>query len=211
MAQNLTTDQRIYSQVAALTGGIGTGKSTAARFLEQKGAITVSADRLAREVTAPGGSAIDQIKARFGSGILAADGSLDRQKAASLIFSDPAARADLEAITHPLIRRLALDRFAAELKKNPPLLVYDCPLFFESGLDRAGFKAVIVVTAPIEAVRARLAARSMTPQQIDNRIAAQLPLEAKISRAGYLIDNSGTIEQLKTRCAELFEVLRNKI
>ena len=208
MAQNLTTDQLIYSRIVALTGGIGTGKSAATRFLEEKGAVTVSADQLAHEITAPGGSALPAIVARFGPRILNPDGSLNRRLIAEIVFTDPAARADLEAITHPLIRQAALKAFVNCLKSNPRLVIYDCPLYFESKLDRLGFKAVIVVSAPPEVVRSRLmSGRKMTQMQIDQRIAAQIPLAEKVARADFILDNSGTLEKLKDQCGRLFDQL----
>ena len=209
MAQNLTIDQVPYSRVVALTGGIGTGKSTATRFFEEKGAVTVSADKLAHEVTAPGSAGLQAIVGRFGPGILTPAGELNRPALAAIVFSDPAARRELEAITHPLIRQTALDRFSAAA--DAPLIVYDVPLLFEAGLDQLGFKAIVVVSAPPALVEKRLLSRGLSAEEITKRITAQMPLAEKVKRADFVIDNSGTVEELKEKCFEIFDRIKNRM
>lgn len=202
-------DLQIYSKVVALTGGIGSGKTTAARFLEKNGAVTVSADKLAHVVTAPGSSGLAAVAARFGPGILDPSGALDRKKLAAIIFSDSKARADLESITHPLIRRAAADAFIRAQNQSAPLIIYDVPLLFEAGLDKLGFKAIAVVTAPPEQIEARLLARGLEPAEIKKRIASQLPLTEKARRADFVLDNSAGLDALERRCQELFNKLKN--
>jgi dephospho-CoA kinase len=203
MAQNLTIDQVPYSQVVALTGGIGTGKSSASRFFEEKGAVTVSADELAHEVTLPGSPGLQTVVNRFGPGVLTAAGELNRPALAAIVFADPVARRDLEAITHPLIRQAALARFSAAA--HTPMIVYDVPLLFEAGLDGLGFKAIVVVSAPAAIVEERLKLRGLSAEQISKRMAAQMPLAEKIKRADFVIDNSGTREELKAKSFEVFD------
>ena len=139
--------------VVGLTGGIGSGKSTVSRLLGERGAVIVDADVAARKVVEPGGPAYQAVVDRFGPGILAPDGTIDRPALAAIVFTDPAARADLEGITHPAVGVLINEQLAAEAGTDH-VVVLDVPLLVESG--RKGTAGVIVVDCPPETAIARV-------------------------------------------------------
>ena len=173
----------------ALTGGIATGKSYVAQRLRQAGVAVVDADVLAREVVAPGTPGLRAIADRFGPDVLDRAGALDRPRLASIVFSDSAARRDLESIVHPAVRA-GIDRFLAAVPSAMLFAVADVPLLFET--DRAReFDVVVVAACPtamqIDRVMARDAA---TRAQAEQRVAAQWPIDEKVKRADYVIDTS---------------------
>lgn len=192
------------SRIVGLTGGIGCGKSAVAAALAERGARVIDADVLAREAVAPGSPALAAIRARFGPAVFAPDGSLDRAALGRLVFQDTEARRALNAIVHPEVARLARARMEALEQEGAPVIVYDVPLLYENGLDRA-LGAVIVVTAPPEVQRARIRARDGLPDaEIEARIAAQMPLEEKVRRATWIIDNGGTLEETRAQVEALW-------
>jgi dephospho-CoA kinase len=182
-------------RLIGLTGGIATGKSTVARLLAARGAAVVDADRLAREVVAPGTPALAEIAAEFGPGVVGAGGALDRAALGRLVFADPARRRRLEQITHPRIGALMGERIAAALASGAPLVVADIPLLFEG--DRPGLvEGVLLVDAPAEVQLGRLIRRDgLDPEDARRRVAAQMPLADKRRLATWVIDNGGTEEQ----------------
>ena len=194
-------------RVVGLTGGIATGKSTFAVALRALGVPVVDADALARAVVAPGTPALAAIVQAFGPDVLDAAGGLDRKRLGARVFSDPDARRRLEAITHPAIRQAMVDETARLAAAGHDLVFYDAPLLFEVGLDRA-LAAVVVVYAPRDVQRARLARRDgLSPAEAEARLAAQLPIEDKAARADAVVDNS--IEgDLAGKAARLIEDLR---
>ncbi len=168
----------------------------------------VDADELARQAVDPGSSGLAEVIATFGTGVLAGDGSLDRQRLAALVFSDPEARKRLNAIVHPRVRELSQQRFAELERAGQQLACYDVPLLFDVGLDRA-LKPVVVVGASESAQIARLAERSgMTEPEARARIAAQLPLDEKRARADYVLENDGSLEELASKADALAGWLR---
>ena len=193
--------------LVGLTGGIGTGKSTVARMLARRGAVVVDADELARRAVAPGTPGHAEVVARFGRDILAPDGSIDRKRLADVVFSDPAARRDLEAIVHPEVARMFAEEAARHLGTDH-VVVYVAPLLVETG--RADeFDVLVVVTAPEEAQVERLVReRGMTEEEVRARIAAQLPQEEKAARADVVLDNGGPLEELERQVDELWRALR---
>lgn len=192
------------SRIVGLTGGIGCGKSAVAAALAERGARVIDADVLAREAVAPGSPALAAIRARFGPAVFAPDGSLDRPALGRRVFEDAEARLALNAIVHPEVARLARARMEALEHAGAPVIVYDVPLLYENGLDRA-LGEVIVVTAPPEVQRARIRARDRLPDaEIEARIAAQMPLEEKARRATWVIDNGGTLEEMRAQVAALW-------
>ena len=194
-------------QVVAVTGGIGSGKSTASRLFGERGAVVVSADELARQVVTPGSGPLQALVRTFGQTILAADGSLDRRALGRIVFADPEKRKQLEQISHPAIRALAHKAFEQAIRAGAPLVVYDCPLLFETGLDRSGFRAIVTVTAPVERCIERVVARDgLSVAEAKARIAAQLPLEEKVRRSTHVLDNSGSPEALASAVAELYRL-----
>lgn len=173
----------------ALTGGIASGKSAVADLLAARGAVIIDSDVLAREVVAPGTPGLAAIADRFGEGVLREDGSLDRPALGAIVFADADARADLEAITHPLIRSRA-----EELRDAAPegaVVIDVIPLLVEAGLaDR--FDEVIVVDAPDEVRVQRLRGRDgFTPEQAQARLAAQASREERLAVADHVIRNAG--------------------
>jgi len=176
----------------ALTGGIATGKSYVRTRLAEHGIPTLDADVLAREAVAAGSSGLAAVAARFGTGVLLPDGSLDRRALGAVVFADAQARADLEAIIHPRVRDATttwLDRLAAA---GESLAVVDIPLLYETGRDH-DFDRVIVTSCPRSQQVARAVERDgLTPAQAEARIDAQLPTDAKVQRGDFVIDTGGT-------------------
>jgi dephospho-CoA kinase len=188
-----------------LTGGVASGKSTVAALLRDLGAVVVDADLLAREVVAPATPGLTAVVAEFGPDVLDADGTLDRPALGRLVFEDPARRAALEAIIHPLVRARA-----AELEASAPdgaLVVHDIPLLVET--DQAGhFDAVLVVDVPTHVqVERAVQERGWTEEEARSRIGAQASREDRLAAATYVIDNTGSREDLRQRVAEVFDQL----
>lgn len=155
-----------------LTGPIGCGKSTVARMLADLGGIVVDADQLAREVTGPGAPVLKDIRRRFGDAVFAPDGSLDRAALADVVFRDPAALAELESLTHPLVRRLVDERVASAARQQAPFVVVEAIKLVEGGLAMR-CDVVWLVECSGTSQRARLLARGMSEADADRRIAAQ--------------------------------------
>ena len=182
----------------ALTGGIGSGKSTVARLLADHGAMIVDADAIAREVVAPGQPALDEIAAAFGPDVVAPDGTLDRARLASIVFGDDEALARLNAITHPRIA----ERSAELLAQAPEdaVVVYDMPLLVEQGPSAVqGWDLVIVVDSSDDIRLERLIARGMEPQDARRRMDAQASRAERSAVADIVLDNSGSHEGLEAQ------------
>jgi dephospho-CoA kinase len=177
-------------QVIGLTGGIAAGKTVVADRLAELGAVRIDADRLAREVVEPGTPALAEIARRFGPAVIAADGSLDRPALGAVVFQDPDARRDLEAITHPAVRALSAARITAAGEADPAaVVVYDIPLLVESGrVDE--FDRIVVVHAPREErIRRLVELRGMSPEEAGRRIASQATDEERLVVADDVIDS----------------------
>jgi dephospho-CoA kinase len=186
--------------LVGLTGGIGSGKSTVARALAERGAVVIDADVLARDVVEPGRPGFDAVVARFGAGVIGDDGRLDRPALARLVFDDDGARADLNAIIHPLVAVETQRRVAAE----PPgaVIVMDVPLLVEAA--RAGYDLVVVVEAPPDARLDRLTRRGMDPEDARRRMAAQASDADRRAVADVVLDNSGSEEDLLRQIDDLW-------
>jgi dephospho-CoA kinase len=170
----------------ALTGGIATGKSYCAAAFARLGVPVIDADALAREAVAPGSPGLRAVAARFGSHIVAADGTLDRPALARVVFADPRARTELEAIIHPEVYRRIGDWFA-NLPRGTRIALADIPLLFETG-HQHDFDAVVVSACdPAEQVRRVVARDGLSEADARARIAAQLPIDVKTARADYVI------------------------
>ncbi len=178
-----------------LTGGIASGKSTVARRFAQLGAAVVDADVLAREAVAPGTPGLAAVVDRFGSGVLSADGSLDRPALGRIVFGDEAARKDLEAIIHPQVQRLSAEAVARARAADPDgVFVYDVPLLVEAGRTTE-WDAIVVVDAPAEERVHRLVElRGMDEQQAWARVRSQASDAERLAVADVVIDSSGTPE-----------------
>jgi dephospho-CoA kinase len=177
-------------QLIGLTGGIAAGKTVVADRLAELGAVRIDADRLAREVVEPGTPALAEIARRFGPGVIAPDGSLDRPALGAVVFQDPDARRDLEAITHPAVRALSAARMAAAGEADADaVVVYDIPLLVESGrIDE--FDRIVVVHAPREErIRRLVELRGMSPEEAERRIASQAADEDRLAVADVVVDS----------------------
>ena len=188
-----------------LTGGIASGKSTVASMLVELGAVLIDGDALAREVVARGTPGLAQVIAEFGEDLLTPEGDLDRPALGRIVFADETARRRLEAITHPLI----FARYAELEAAAPPdaVVVHDIPLLAESG--RADtFDEVVVVDAPPELQIERMVRdRGWTREEAESRIAAQASREDRLAIATYVIDNTGTLDDLRAQVEEVYAEL----
>src|SRR5262245_33803388 len=175
----------------ALTGGITTGKSYVLERFRERGIPCLDADALAHGVEAAGTEATAEIAARFGPEVLAADGSVDRAKLGSIVFADPSARRELEAIVHPAVyRALTAGVWGSELRGQYPAAIVDVPLLFETGHEK-DFDRVIVTVCPPEMQIARLRERGLGEDDARRRLEAQWPSDRKIAGATYVIRTDG--------------------
>ena len=189
----------------ALTGGVASGKSRVAETLGRLGAVVIDSDRLAREVVEPGTPGLAEVVRAFGEEVLDEEGRLDRPALGRLVFADAAARRRLEGILHPLIRELGARREA----EAPPeaIVVHDIPLLVETGQEGL-FDAVLVVDAPEEAQVERMTRlRGWTREDAEARLRAQASRERRRAAATHVVENTGTLEDLRERVTEVFEQL----
>jgi dephospho-CoA kinase len=194
-----------------LTGGLASGKSTVAARFRALGLPMLDADELAREVVAPGTEGNDAVVAAFGPDIRKPDGSIDRAKLAEIVFNDPAKRKLLNSIVHPRIWALSAERARALEAKGEALACYEAALLVENGLADA-FRPLVVVAAPEEVQLTRAMARDgATLEQARARLAAQLPLSAKIATADYVIDNSGDRASTERQADEVLSAIRARL
>ena len=188
----------------AITGGIGTGKSHVVRLLRRRAVPTIDADQLARAAVQPGQPATEALRTRFEPGIFAADGSLDRRRLGRLVFADAAARAELEALVHPAVRR-AVDAWFGRCAActAAPFAVADIPLLFETA--RAGaFDRVVVVACDPALQLERVMERDRLPaSEVRRRIAAQLPIADKVARADAVVTTDGSFDETDRQVASL--------
>ena len=183
------------------------GKSTAAQFLVKRGVSLVDTDILAREVVGPGQPALKEIQRTFGDEVIASDGQLRRDVLARIVFSDPVARQKLESLTHPRIRELWGEQVALWRAAQTPVACVIIPLLFETGAERE-FDATICVACSPATQQKRLQERGWTPEQISQRIAAQLPVERKIASASFVVWSDGSLDVL---AAQLDRVLASPV
>ena len=190
--------------IVGLTGGVGSGKSTVAALLAERGAVVIDADRIAREVVEPGQPAYQAVVERFGPGVLLPDGHLDRPALAAIVFNDDGAREALNAIVHP-----AVAARSTELMSVAPadgVVVYDVPLLAESP-GRYSFDAVVVVQADPELRVSRLEDRGMAREDAVARMAAQATDEQRRAIADEIVTNDGTFSQLREQVEAVWERL----
>ena len=180
-----------------LTGNIASGKSTVAAVWKGLGARVIDADDLARRAVAPGSPGLGSIVSRWGEGVLDAGGSLDRAAMRERVFGDPAARVALEAIIHPRVAELRDEELQRAAEAGEAVVVADIPLLFEVGL-QSEFDLVVLVDAPADVRLERIVRdRGLEPAEAARMIAAQMPAEQKRPLADIVIDNTGTIEDLR--------------
>ena len=183
-------------RVIGLTGGIGSGKSTVSALLEAGGAVIIDADAITKELQAPGTPVFDAMVERFGPGIVAADGTLDRQAVADIVFSDPAALQDLNDIVHPAVGAETTRRIL-EQAETDNLVVLDIPLLVESAGKRDVAGIIVVDADPEVAVRRLVELRGFREEDARARMARQASREERLAKAGVVIDNSGTLADLE--------------
>jgi dephospho-CoA kinase len=192
-------------RVIGLTGGIGCGKSLAAQYFAELGALVVDADQLARAAIERGSDGFDEVVTIFGDGILK-DGNIDRRALGDLIFKDPAAKKQLENIIHPFVRR-EFEEVVASLKGDQ-VLVYEIPLLVETKAHEK-FDVVITVESEMENRIARLRGRGMHISEIEGRIAAQATREQRIEFADFLIENNGSEDELLRQVENIWDSLHD--
>ncbi|MET3635498.1 MULTISPECIES: dephospho-CoA kinase [Curtobacterium] len=195
-------------RIIGLTGGIAAGKSTVSRRWAEHGAVVVDADRLARQAVAPGSPGLARVAERFGTGVLAPDGSLDRPALGSIVFADAAARKDLEGITHPEVWRLARQAFdAAEAADPDAVVVYDVPLLAEArGSRPIRFDAVVVVDAPAaQRVERLVEHRGMPREEAERRVGAQASDAERLALADHVVDATGSLEDTLRSADEVWQ------
>jgi len=198
-------------KVVGLTGGIASGVSLVASMFRELGAAVIEADRIARDVVAPGTPAYRKIIDVFGREVVLPDGSLDRRRLGALVFKDPSARRRLNTIPHPEIRRRITEQVERTAAERPEaVILVDIPLLLDTaGPDAFDLDAVIVVQATPEQQIARLMARDgLTREEAESRLAAQRPIAEKATEADWVIDNSGSIEQTRVQVDSLWGTLR---
>ena len=194
-------------KLIGLTGGIASGKSTVSAILRRLGAQVIDADALAREVVEPHRPAWNEIVQTFGNKVLQADNTLDRKKLRKTVFDNPEARKQLEAITHPKIRKLAQQKIKDYASSGASLVVYEAPLLFETGV-HLWLRPVILVACDSAAQRRRLQQRdNLTPAEIEQHLGAQMSLEEKRKLADCVIDNNGTLEDLESKVKTLVQTI----
>ncbi len=199
------SDYSLSMRVIGLTGGIGCGKSLAAQYFAELGALVIDADQLARAAIERGSDGFDEVVALFGDSILK-DGNIDRRALGELIFKDPTAKKKLENIIHPFVRR-EFEGAVASLKGDQ-VLVYEIPLLVETN-SHERFDVVITVESEMENRIARLRGRGMHISEIEGRIAAQATREQRIEVADFLIENDGSEDELLRQVENIWDSLHD--
>ncbi len=183
--------------IVGLTGGIGSGKSTVSNLFRELGVTVIDADVIAREVVAPNSDGLAEIAKAFGEDVIGSDGALDRGRLGELVFKDPDARRQLEAITHPRIGAAMLERAAAAGADGSAWVIYDAALLVENGLHEAFHKLIVVSLDQEKQVERVMQRDGLSRAEVQQRIDAQMPLEEKVAVADFVIDNGGNIENTR--------------
>ncbi|MFO7262785.1 MAG: dephospho-CoA kinase [Bacillaceae bacterium G1] len=201
--------------IFGITGGIATGKSTVSAMLRKRGAVIVDADYWAREVVKPGSEGWAAIRQAFGEEYFHPDGTLNREKLASLVFSDEEARQRLNAITHPLIRQKMDEQVQAALAADPEaVVVLDIPLLIESMVQegqRRVDKLILVYVPPSIQLERLMHRNGLSREEAEKRIRAQMPIDEKRQYADFIIDNSGSLAETEEQVERLMGQLRTLV
>ncbi|MDR7416131.1 MAG: dephospho-CoA kinase [Armatimonadota bacterium] len=194
-------------KVVALTGGVASGKSTVARMLRNLGAEVLDADQVAREVVEPGQPALDEIAEAFGRDFLTPDGRLDRRKLAGVVFSDPEARRRLNAILHPRILARLRERLRELAGLRPQtVVVVDLPLLFDVPMPEfERLDAIVVYATPATQLRRLMSRDGLSEEEAEARLRAQVPLEEKLGRARWVVDNEGPLHRTREQVERIWE------
>lgn len=194
-----------------LTGGIGSGKSAVSAELTTHGAVVIDADAIAREVVEPGTPGLARVVAEFGEQVLTEDGRLNRPKLGELVFADESQLSRLNAIVHPLVGERSGQLMEQALADNAEIVVYDVPLLVENGLGPL-YDVVVVVDAPDELRVERVATdRGMPREQVWARVRSQADRETRLAAADLVVDNSGSLQDLRDRVSDLWTELRSRL
>ena len=196
--------------IAALTGSIGSGKSEAAKIFERLGAQIIDADKLSRAVVAPGSEGLASILYHFGEHLALSDGSLDRSALGKIIFTNSEQRSLLESILHPLINKLFKSELARAIREHAAsnLIIYVVPLYFESRLEYPEIEKVVVVAATKEVCIKRIMARDGCDLEFaEKKLQSQMPIEQKMERADFVINNNGSINELESEVKAIYQDL----
>jgi dephospho-CoA kinase len=189
-----------------LTGGIGSGKSLAAREFMRLGAQVIDSDALAHQVTSAGGVAMPAIEEAFGKEFLMEDGSLNRDKMREYAFTHRPALSILESITHPLIKEASHVALEAALQKNPPYIIFMIPLLFESNTWQGRFNKIIVTDCSVETQVQRVVLRNKLPkEQVEKIMAAQMSREERVKNADFVINNDGLLIDLNLQVMDIHQ------
>ena len=190
--------------VIGLTGGIGCGKSEAARYLKELGAAHLDADVISRELTAENGAALPEIRRVFGDGVFEANGALNRAELGRLVFSNEPARRALEGIIHPLVQRRMLEEMDAAAEAGAAVVILDVPLLFETGMDALCDETwVLYVDRDIQIQRV-MARDGLSSQEAEERIDSQMPSEERNARASHAINTDQPIERTRAELEQLY-------
>ncbi|TEB18575.1 CoaE-domain-containing protein [Coprinellus micaceus] len=197
--------------VVGLTGGIATGKSTVSALLKTKGIPIVDADVIARQVVEPGTPALTKIKAHFGDQVLQMDGSLDRKKLGSIIFTDATQRAKLNAIVHPAVRSAMFWEVIGHWFRGEKICIMDVPLLIEGPIHKMVGKIVVVYCSDEIQLQRLMARDNSSREDALSRLRSQMPIADKVAYADIVIDNSGTKHELETQIDNLVQRLNTEV
>ncbi len=197
--------------VIGLTGGIGSGKSTVCDMLRAKGAAVVHADLVGHEVYRPGSAVWDEVVAAFGREVLATDGQIDRRNLGSIVFADPEARRRLNAITHPPMRRLMIERLDDLRRQGERVAVLEAALLFEAGWVDLTDEVWLTLLRPAVAAQRLMERSGLSQQEAEARIASQLSNEERLEHADVVIDTDCSLAEVARRVDELWEGLMARL
>ena len=197
--------------VVGLTGGIGCGKSEAAKYLCSLGAKHIDADAISRSLTADDGAALPELRRIFGDGIFNDDGSLNRRALGDLVFSDVASKRALEGVIHPLVQRQVMDEIAAASAAGIPVTILDVPLLFETGMDVLCDETWTMSVPPEVQIQRVQARDGLSVEQAQARIASQLPMAERNARANKVINSDRPMEKTQAELNQLYMQLLRRI
>jgi len=192
---------------AALTGNVASGKSTVVAWFAEWGATIIDSDAIVADAQRPGSKALAELSSHFGAEIILSDGSLDRARLRQVLVADNTSRATINAIMHPIVQARRKELLAEAKHRSDPIVVSDIPLLFEV-LDPDDFDCVILVDSKDSLRRDRLIARGLAAQEAERLMATQLPAGEKRARADFIIDNNGSLEDLKASSRNVWNELR---
>lgn len=195
---------------AALTGGIATGKSHCLARFAALGVPTVDADLLARDAVAPGSPGLRAVAARFGAAVMRPDGTLDRPALGTIVFADRTARAALEAIIHPEVRRRIREWFVA-LPPQTALAIADIPLLFETGQEHDFDRVIVCACDPAEQLRRVITRNDLSEEAARQRLAAQWPIAEKVARAHHVIRTDGSFADTEAQVQAVYQTLKAEL